>query len=226
MEKQNNDLQLEEHNPIPTETKPSETHDADPVESGGPPSPNEEQRRYWERDLFYKKLSLFVSSGGFFLVMFGFLANYWQVSINTEQLRLNSAQSEKVAKSIRANVENALVSRVIDLDQVFIRDPELNPYFYNDLPIDKDDPKYGKAVATAFMVLDVFDYVDIQNKHYPEFWDTPEAWAEWMIDVFSTSPILRDTLDKYPSWYSDRLKELRKKGQERLEVKVAQKAKP
>lgn len=72
-------------------------------------------------------------------------------------------------------------------------------------------PSYPEVSATAFMVLDVFDMVATQSRHYPEFWDTPEAWDEWMIDVFSTSPVLRETLDKHPGWYGNSVKELRKK---------------
>ena len=186
------------------------------------PSAGEEQRQYWKQDLSYKRRNLWISSGGFLLIICGLVVNYFQVSINTEQLRLNTAQSEKTGKSIRANVENAIVTHVTSLDQVFMRKPELMPYFLNGKPIDEKDERYQEVTATAFMILDVYDLVATQNKHYPDFWDTPGAWDEWIIDVFSTSPILRSTFDKYHNWYGASLNELRKKGQERLEAKVAQ----
>ena len=226
MEEQNNIPHAEAQNPASPEAVSLEPQAARGIEPGEPLSPRDEQKRYWERDLFYKKFSLFVSSGGFLLIILGLFANIWSIGINTKQLRLNAAQSEKVEKSIRANVEQSIVTRVIDLDQVFIQKPDLTPYFYEDKPIYENDDKYREVSATAVMVLDVFDLVATQNKHYPEFWDTPEAWDEWMIDFFSTSPILRATFDKYPSWYGNSLKELRNKGQKKLENKVTQKAKP
>jgi hypothetical protein len=107
---------------------------------------------------------------------------------NTEQLQLNTAQSEKVAKSIRASVENAIVTHVTSLDRVFMKRPSLSPYFYEQKQISKKDKEYPEVSATAVMVLDVFDLVATQNKHYPEFWDTPEAWDNWMIDVLLPVP--------------------------------------
>ncbi len=178
------------------------------VESGTSLSSDNEERFYRQQDLIYKKRGLSVSIAGFVLVISGLLVNIFQ--------------SEKVAKSIRSNVENEVVTRVLDLDEVFIREPELTPYFYNGTPINKEDAKYFKVSATAVMVLDVFDMVASQNRHYPEFWDTPEAWDDWMIDTFSTSPILRDTFDKYPCWYGTSLWNLRQKAEERLGGKPTQ----
>jgi len=218
MKEKNNNQDSEDQNLGSAETKSSKFHSV-------ALSRDEEQLRYWQRDLFYKKLTLFISSGGFFLIALSLFANYWQLSINTKQLRLNDAQSEKVAKSIRAGVENSIVTHVTNLDQLFVQKPELMPYFIGNKAIDDNDPKYQDVSAAAFMVLDVFDLVATQNRHYPEFWDTPGAWDEWMIDDFSTSPILRATFDKYAHWYGKSIGELRQKGQERLEREAGQKAK-
>jgi hypothetical protein len=185
----------------------------DPKPTGLPPS--EEQKRYWAQELFYKRLGLLISIGGFILIILSVFATRWQISINTEQLRLNTAQSQQVAKSIRANVESTIVTHVTSLDQVFMKEPDLAPYFYENKPIDRKDKMYPKVSATAVMVLDVFDLVATQNKHYPEFWDTPEAWDEWMIDVFSKSPILREFIDTHQGWYGKSLKALREKAKER-----------
>jgi len=185
-------------------------------------TPSDEQRLYWSRDLFYKKLALLVSGGGFILIIAGLLFTHRQISINTEQLRLNTTQSEKVAKSIRANVENATVTHVTTLDRIFIENPSLTPYFYERKTITDKDKDYPKVTAIAFMELDVFDLVVTQNKHYPEFWDTPGAWDEWVIDSFANSPILRDTLDKYPSWYGNSLKDLAIKGKAKAAEQAAE----
>src|SRR5260370_9498401 len=120
------------------------------VESGTSVSADNEERFYREQDLIYKKRGLSVSIAGFVLVISGLLVNIFQ--------------SEKVAKSIRSNVENEVVTRVLDLDEVFIREPDLTPYFYNGMSINKEDSKYFKVSATAVMVLDVFDMVASQNR--------------------------------------------------------------
>lgn len=183
--------------------------------SGGGPPPCDEQKRYWAQDLFIKKLGSVISAAGFIFIIAGLYFTHRQIKINTEQLQLNTAQSEKVAKSIRANVENAIVTHVTSLDQIFIHDPSLTPYFYEQKQISKTDKSYPEVSATAVMVLDVFDLVATQNKHYPEFWDTPEAWDNWMIGVFTTSPILRDFIDTHPSWYGKSVKSLRDQAREK-----------
>lgn len=171
----------------------------------------EEQRRYWERDLFYKKLSLYISGGGFFLVFMGLL--------------FNVTQSNRVEKSNRANIQNSVLNHVVTLDKLFMEKPYLVPYFYEGTPIDEKDEKYQEVAATAEMILDIFDLISVQNKSYLEFWDSPQAWDEWIIDTFSTSPILRKTLDRRSNWYDKILLDLRNKGQKRFEEKAANGAK-
>ena len=194
------------------------------------PPPDEEI--YRRKDLFYKRFGAVVSTAGFVLIILGLYVNYRQVAINTrqlelqtEQLRLNTLQSEKMAKSVRANVTNSTVTHVTRLDEIFIERPYLTPYFYEGKPVDAKDKKHLEVYATAVMMLDVFDVVGNQTRHYPEFWDEPGAWDEWVIDVFANSPVLRDTLDKHKNWYGEKMKELRRKGQARLEEKAATKAK-
>ena len=95
--------------------------------------------------------------------------------------------------------------------------PYLRPYFYEGKPLLENDPKFLEVTATAEMILDVFDLIAGQNRYFPEYWDSPEAWDEWIKDIFSTSPVLRETYDKYAKWYDKALIDLRKKGQERIE---------
>ncbi len=168
-----------------------------------------DQPGYWKKDLVIKKIGLVISFAGFLLIIVGVFATRRQLTINTEQLKINTGQSAQVAKSIRANVENGAVTHVLTLDKVFMDRPYLAPYFYDGKAIDPKDLKYAEVQATAVMVLDLFDMLASQSKHYPEFWDTPEAWDKWMIDVFSTSPILRDYLDTHQDWYGNNVKALR-----------------
>lgn len=223
MEQANSVVQVESTPPTAAGTD-CPAPDAEPDQADAPTRRGMEQLRYWERDLFYKKLNLLISCGGFLLITLGLFANYWQISINSEQLRINTAQSDKVAKSIRANVENAIVTHITTLDRVFMDRPDLLPYFLEGKSIDKNDQKYLEVSAAAFLILDICDLIATQNSRYPEFRDTPEIWDSWIKDIFSTSPILRDTFDEYPSWYGNSLKELRRKGQEKLESSAAQKS--
>jgi hypothetical protein len=206
-----------------------ETSNDEKDKSETSPSPHKEQLRYWKRDLRYKLVtlaisvtSLLISITGFILIIRSINLNQQQVSINTEQLRLNTSQAARLEKYQRASVQNSIVSHVNTLNQVFMDKPYLRPYFYEDKPIDEKDARYLEVSATAEMMLDVFDLISGQNRYFPEYWESPEAWDEWIMDMFSTSPILRDTYDKYSHWYDESLIDLRKKGQLRLEERANQ----
>jgi hypothetical protein len=170
-----------------------------------PVPPHEEQRRYWRRDLTYKLWSLCISFCGFVLVLLSLQANNRQISNN-------AAQSERMAKSIRLALDATVVDQVTKLDEVFMRRPQMVPYFYDGKAISEGDENYAEVSATALMVLDVFDLLVGQNRRHKELWETPEAWDAWMIDVFATSPVMRDTIARYPTWYGDTMKELCTKG--------------
>jgi len=197
----------------------AETHD----ESRTSPEPHREQINYWKRDLRFKQLSFVISILGFGLIVGGLYINYRQVGINTDQLRLNTAQSLRTEKAMCSSVQISVLNHVVNLDRYFIDRPQLRPYFYDGIAVSDKDEKYVELSATSEMVLDIFDLVADQSRKNPECWDRPKLWDEWVIDTFSTSPILRDTLEKYSSWYDEPLMSLRKEGLRRSQERSEQK---
>jgi hypothetical protein len=179
-------------------------------------APHEDQKRYWDKDLKYKKISLVISAVSFGLIVIGLSLNAYQSYLNTEQLAVNERQSKRLELSLRANVETSTITLVTNLDRVFIEKPFLRPYFYDSTQINEEDEKFSEAAATAEMMLDIFDIISTQSKNFPEYWSPPGAWDAWIIDMFSTSPILRNTFDKYQTWYGTDIYNLRMKAQDKL----------
>ena len=186
------------------------------------PQPHQEQLRYWKRDLLFKLASLVISILGFALIIKGLHINSQQVAINADQLRLNTAQSLRTEKSMCSNVQIAVLNHVVNLDRLFMDKPYLRPYFYDGTEVSETDEKYEELSATSEMVLDIFDLVADQSRKNPECWDRPKLWDEWIIDTFSTSPILRDTLGKHSTWYEEPLMSLREEGRRRLKMNPTQ----
>jgi len=171
---------------------------------------NEEEKtaRYRETDLGYKHKSLFwqrfstiVSLCGFFFIV--------------AALVINLIQSGLARRSLRANVQQAAVKIVTDLDKVFIDKPELVRYFEGgvDLPINLTNTNSAQVYATAIMFLDTMDFID--GKVMKGQWSTPEAWDEWIIDEFAGSPVLRKVYEGRSNWYGTGLKKLYEKGKQR-----------
>ena len=205
MSEQNNVTRTGVRDAAPAANGSSENGNKGNAAPAQPVPPHDEQIRYWRRDLTYKLLSLCVSVSGFVLVLIGLQATNQQIANNAEQ-------SERMSKSIRLALDATVVDQVTKLDEVFMRRPQMVPYFYDGKAISEGDADYAEVSATALMMLDVFDLLVGQNRRHKELWETPEAWDAWMIDVFATSPVMRDTIAKYPTWYGDTMKELCTKG--------------
>jgi hypothetical protein len=76
------------------------------------------QINQWQQELDYIKLNFRLSIIGLILIILGFGISSWQIYLNT-------AQSAKLDKSSRANVQLSTLNHVINLDQVFIQRPYL-----------------------------------------------------------------------------------------------------
>jgi len=183
----------EEHTTEHHESSSRTARDADSL------SQEAEQRRYWKKDLRYKLWSFCISILGFALVVVGLSINFYQ--------------TRKVAKSVAANILHSTANQVITLDRLFVEKPELRPYFYNCKPLDDKDDKSTQVQATAELMLDVFDVVADQSKDFAEYYERPEAWDTWIIDMFGTSPVLRDKFQQSSDWYAYKLKRLYEKRQ-------------
>jgi hypothetical protein len=156
------------------------------------------EQKKWRSESRHRRIQLLIEIAGFAGLFYGLVLN---------------------ARTHRLNVENGLLTQVIALDTVFMNDPELEPYFYENTAIAKNHPKYLKAHATAGMFLDIFDIATMQKEQYPSAWDTPQAWDEWMEDVFSSSPILQEVYNQHRNWYGLGVQEKFEGGLKRQKIK-------
>ena len=104
-------------------------------------------------------------------------------------------QTNLAQDSLKASAEIAVLSKVLTLNQIFIENPELYPYFHKSLSIVLDSTNqkiYFKAVATSDYMIDLFDLFYSQaDKMTSE--DSWEAWKKWIKYSFDNSPILTET---------------------------------
>jgi hypothetical protein len=76
------------------------------------------------------------------------------------------------------------------VDQVFIAEPELRPYFYSGKEIGQEDPRYDKVIAVADLMLDFFDFIVLHPKDITGTFD-PESWIPYIKATLASSPVLR-----------------------------------
>lgn len=130
------------------------------------------------------------------------------------QNRTISQQTKFTSQSVESNVFGIVTGHTLAQDELFIREPQLRPYFYSGKDVDKADPLYDKVYAMAEYQLDFFDSLSTQLKEYPNLWlHEKKTWEANIIDSFAWSPVLRRYLEANKDWYSDELHALKKKGE-------------
>ena len=161
----------------------------------------------------YELLSLIISVAGFVTVIISII-------MLIRQTREMTLQTNLVAESLRTATYEAVASQMFAIDEIFIRYPELRPYFYSGKDISENDPDYDKVVAIAEFILDFFGSVLLQMQHFPQVWPR-KWWEEYFIDSFANSPVLCRYLESVKEWYIDDLIKLMGEGERRRQQSKA-----
>jgi heme/copper-type cytochrome/quinol oxidase subunit 2 len=132
-------------------------------------------------------------------------------------------QTRYALQSVESNVFSAVTTQNLAEDKVFIKYPEVRPFFYNGKKLSADDPLRQRVQATAEYLLDLFDSMCTQLKKYPQLWrHEKRAWEQNIIDMFAFSPVLCDYLEVNQHWYNDDLMALKRLGEQRRRVGLSQ----
>lgn len=149
----------------------------------------------------YEKLSLVTSLIGSLSLVF----IYYQILQTSTSLEA----------SAKANIGDAYANIgafTLDLDKIFIENPELRPYFYHGWEITETDTKYHAVMAVAEMQLDFFDATLTQLQIRPEE-DAAEMeaekalWDKYFVKSFSSSRALCKRYADDEDWYRENLKQ-------------------
>lgn len=132
------------------------------------------------------------------------------------QNRNITMQTKLSLESVEANVYGTVMSQALAQDEVFIKHPELRPYFYQGKELSPDDSLCHKVWAIAEYLLDFYDSLEKQLKNYPHLWiHEKKTWQANTIDMFAWSPVLCLYLDANREWYSESLYALKTAGEKK-----------
>lgn len=99
---------------------------------------------------------------------------------------------------------------VLELDRVFLDQPQLRPYFYEQAPTPpRGHSEHHRVMAAAEFALDVCECI-WDHRHQYSAVDC-DAWREWIHNVFLESPTILATYEQNVAWYPT-LQELVAKG--------------
>ena len=72
-------------------------------------------------------------------------------------------------QSVESNVFSTMTNQSLASDEVFLRYPELRPYFYSGKALVENDPLADKVKSVAEYYLDYFPSLTTQLKQYPHY---------------------------------------------------------
>lgn len=135
------------------------------------------------------------------------------------QNRVIVAQTKYASQSVESNVFSTITGQNLGTDDIFLRFPELRPYFYQGRDAKEGDPHYERVKAVAEYLLDYYDSQSSQMKKYPSLWRSEKgAWEANISDMFAWSPVLCRYLEANKNWYGDDLLLLKKAGEEKRKL--------
>ncbi len=132
------------------------------------------------------------------------------------QNRIIVAQTKYASQSVESNVFSTVTSQNLSTDEIFLKYPELRPYFYQGKDIKEGDPLSGQVQAAAEYLLDFYDSQSTQLKKYPNIWRYEKgSWEANISDMFAWSPVMCRYLEANKEWYDDYLMILKTAGEKK-----------
>ena len=134
------------------------------------------------------------------------------------QNRIIVTQTKYASQSVESNIFSNVTGQNLGTDEIFLRYPEIRPYFYLGKDLTESDPLANRVKAAAEYLLDYYDSQSSQLKKYPGMWRVEQgSWEANISDMFAWSPVLCRYLEANKHWYGDDLVALKQMGEKKRE---------
>jgi hypothetical protein len=133
-----------------------------------------------------------------------------------QQTKYLTQQTRHSSTTTIASLYKDIAIQMIEIDKLFIHDPDLRPYFYENKPIpdSASDISRYKIITLAETFLDFFDLImvtkDITFQFHTEknFNNHLNEWKIYICSVYKTSPVLRTLLGDHKDWWVKEITEI------------------
>jgi hypothetical protein len=120
------------------------------------------------------------------------------------QVREMAKQSSHGARATLASVYQAMNDNMLQINRLFVDQPSLRPYFYDELEPTEESPEERERIdAAAELFVNFIDNVLTQMPLLPGHLAQP--WRTYFASVATSSPVLRDFWQRHREWYSDEM---------------------
>lgn len=133
------------------------------------------------------------------MVILSFIVSFGVLIFAVEQARISN-------RGVEAQTWQEITQQGNDISRIFVDHPNLRPYFYDSVPIDRHDPNFHAVMSICELYL---DYIDSMQDDYvfalPGMGINGEnrvLWDQYFKDMFASSPALRTYAIDKQNWYA------------------------
>lgn len=123
-------------------------------------------------------------------------AAMWQGLLLRRQLENNTLLA-------RASFYRGVTKLFMELDRIFLENPEWRPYFYENKPIEGDVPLKTRLLVLAEYIVDMSESCTAAEEALPEL---AGDWDDYFNFLYKNSPSMREYWEKFGHLYPSRVK--------------------
>lgn len=133
------------------------------------------------------------------MVILSFIISFGALYFSFEQSRITN-------RAVEAQTWQAITQQGYDISRIFVEHPNLRPYFYDGITIDRNATDFHAVMAICEMYLDFID--SMQDEHVfalpgmTENGENRALWNKYFKDIFASSPAIRAYAEEKKLWYS------------------------
>lgn len=109
-------------------------------------------------------------------------------------------QLRQVERGLRSSARGSIYDMAARVKELFLRHPDLRPYFLEGETLSPEDRRHPLALAVADYYCLYLEQIATQAENIAP--SGRESWYRYASDIYSRSPILRDYLADKRSWYA------------------------
>lgn len=112
-------------------------------------------------------------------------------------------QTASIAEGARSATFVHYRDQASRLNDLFLANPDLRPYFYEDLAVNPEDDNLRQRVeAMAEAILDVLEAIMLHQRYFKRVW-ARNTFEEYARLLFRPGSILTQYLSAHPTWWPE-----------------------
>jgi len=109
----------------------------------------------------------------------------------------------QVENTLRKDALESLYERAFAIQIIVLQDPQLRPFFYDNIPVPLDATILAKLETFSEIVFDFYELIVDEKDFMPA--ELSQSWKVYLADLYKRSPTLRRHLEMNSKWYSNSL---------------------